>query len=202
MPSTQAAPWRLFIALPLPVDAAAAIEQVLLPYAAAFPRARWLPRGALHVTLRFLGATPPDQLPALEQSVERLAAAGVPGVDARIAAITGPGAGRARGGDGVAWLTIASGASQIAGLAARLTDLLTALPVLLPVEVAARPSPGPHLTVARHADQPLIDALAAMALGPLRVGWQADRVVLYRSHPSRGAASYEPLHEASLAGPA
>ena len=42
----------------------------------------------------------------------------------------------------------------------------------------------------------------SMALGPLEVAWRADRICLFRSHPSRGAAAYESLHEARLVGAA
>ena len=113
---------------------------------------------------------------------------------------TGHGAGRARGGDGVAWLTIGRGQDIVSALARRLAGLLAVEPAL--AEAISRPLPDPHLTVARRADQPLIDALTGMTLGPLEVAWRADRICLFRSHPSRGAASYERLHEARLVGAA
>jgi 2'-5' RNA ligase len=195
MPSSEAPGWRLFIALPLPGDAAAAVQHALLPYAAEFPEARWLAPAALHVTLRFLGATPPDAVAGIQSSVDRLAREMRPPAEPFEVA-TDRGAGRARSGDGVAWLTIGRGGDAIAAYAQRLGGLLSVMPALS--DAVARPLPDPHVTVARHADQRLIDALTSMALGPLSVAWRADRIVLFRSHPSRGAAAYESLHEARL----
>lgn len=48
---------RLFVALPVPPDAASVLAA--LPH--NVPGGRWIPEAALHLTLRFLGDVPPEQ---------------------------------------------------------------------------------------------------------------------------------------------
>ena len=110
MPPPEAPDWRLFIALPLPAVAAAAVGQALLPYAAAFPKARWLPAGVAprHAAVPGRHAdpmpSPPSSRASTASRAERTARGAAP-----LDVATARGAGRARGGDGVAWLTIGRG---------------------------------------------------------------------------------------------
>lgn len=189
----DAARWRLFVALPLPEDAARSIADSLAPYRSAFRDARWLRPDLLHVTVRFLGATDPEVVPEVVRAIGSVAVA-AGGIDLA----TGPGAGddRARRGVGVAWLTVATGTTAV-------RDLCERLDPLLPREVLARstrrPPPDAHVTVARRASGDLIRALRDQGLGPTRVTWAADRLVLFRSHTGTPAGStYEPLAEARL----
>jgi 2'-5' RNA ligase len=185
--------WRLFLALPVPDDAAAALGRSLARYRAAFPAARWLRPDLFHVTVRFLGGTDPGAVPDIADAITSVAAGA-----RRIGITTGPGAGdhRAGRGSGVAWLTLAVGSSAVRELCADLDPLL---PLHALASPRLRPPPNAHLTVARRAKEQLIEVMRAESLGQTRVTWTADRLVLYRSHTGTPAGStYEPLAEAAL----
>ena len=185
-------PWRLFIALPLPVEVAAAVVERLAATRARHRDARWLPAQSLHLTLLFLGSTDPGHVDGLRAAVDEAAA--------RQAAFTvalGPGAGRARRGHGVAWLSLAQGGRDTTELADRLAELVR--PMGVGDARGPRRAPSAHLTVARNATPDLLaDSLFAEAPHP-PVTWRADRIVLFRSHLRPGGSVYEALHEATLA---
>jgi 2'-5' RNA ligase len=167
------------------------LEERLGPYRAAFPAVRWLGPESLHVTLLFLGDVDPRGVPEIVAIVEEAAASQGP-----FEAETGAGSGRARGGDGVAWLTLPRGGDQIVAMSRRLEAATPSR--ILQGGRDPRRSPSAHLTVARRADQPVIDALAAQQHGPLAAAWTADRIVLFRSHLGSRGAAYEALHTAML----
>lgn len=179
---------RLFVALPVPAAAAAAIHDALAAHRATHPQARWLDPRMYHVTLRFLGQADGSLLPSLADAVAGCAATTGP------FAVTAGRGGGARGRSEVAWLDILDGRDRIDALADRLDGLL-------PATLRARLRPGrpaPHLTVARRAPAELAVALARDGAS---VPWVADRVVLFRSHTGTPAGSrYEPLVEAPLGG--
>jgi 2'-5' RNA ligase len=60
-----------------------------------------------------------------------------------------------------------------------------------------RPTPNPHLTVARRVDRGLLDGLR-QGRGPTSVRWTADRILLFRSHLGPPGARYEPIFSAPL----
>lgn len=176
-------PWRLFIAFPMPPAAASTLVALLQPYVRAFPTARWQRADAYHVTARFLGGTSPSLVPDLMSEMAACAATGRP-----IPMATGVAGGNPRATGGVAWLTLDRGGPE-SGAMSRCLEAVA----------PGRPSAPPHLTIARRVDAPLIAAMASEALGPLRVSWTADRLVLYRSHTGTPAGSrYEPLGEVPL----
>jgi 2'-5' RNA ligase len=180
-------PWRLFIALPMAAPAAARLTAVLRPYAMGFPTARWQRPDAFHVTLWFLGSTPPERVDGLVEAMRSCARG-----RAAIAMSTGRGGGTLRNPTGVCWLQIDRGREQA-------SDLARCLGGGSQHGNAARSGPPPHLTVARSAGGPLIDALARATLGEPAVEWQADRMVLYRSHTGTPAgSSYEELASVPL----
>ncbi len=187
MPEATPRAWRLFIAIPVPAADAHYLDSLLGPYRGAFPTARWQRPDAFHVTLRFLGETPPERTAALADHMARCAVGRGP---FRLATEGGDGVVRRSGG--VGWLRIGRGATEAATLAGcLLTD---------PASAVRPGSPAPpHLTVARRVDRPLVDALATASLGSLVLDWVADRLVLYRSHTGTPAgSSYEPLAEVRL----
>lgn len=187
MSAVPGEPWRLFFAIPMPADAAARLGRALQPYASAFPSARWQRPDALHVTVWFLGATPPDDVPRLVD-IGRGCVAGV----APFRMSVGAGDGLLRGRGSVAWCAVVEGGGEASSIARCLAEALMG-------ERPARESAPPHLTVARHVDAALISALRGEALGRLDTGWLADRVVLYRSHTGTPAGSaYELLAEVPL----
>jgi 2'-5' RNA ligase len=153
---------------------------------------RWVRVDGLHLTLRFLGATPDvrqDELAA----VVKAAAEAVPPF--RVS-LSGGGAFPAPSRPRVLWVGITEGVPALERLAGRLSEGL--LPLGWPPE--DRPF-KPHLTLARTDGVPgaaeraerLIEAAA-----DLNAGWEADRLVLYKSVLGRGPARYEAVSEALL----
>src|SRR5688572_24812564 len=117
---------RLFIAVPLPENAAVAVRSIVdevraepLPDGAR--DVRWVRLDGLHLTLRFLGPTPEDRVAPLARAVETVAN-GAPGpIDIELGgAGTFPPKGRPR----ALWLGIAEGADALGNLATRLDTAL------------------------------------------------------------------------------
>jgi RNA 2',3'-cyclic 3'-phosphodiesterase len=186
-------PWRLFVALPLPGVAPAAVAQVCEPYRRRFPSARWLPPGSLHVTLLFLGAVMPGRAPGVVRAMTSVAGAWSP-----FPVSTGPGGGRTRGEDGVAWLGLPTGGREVIGLA-------SALAAACPGDVmsgsrAPRRTPAAHLTVARRVAPELVEALRTESLGRLRTDWQATRLVLMRSFLGPAGSRYQEIDARQIGG--
>ncbi len=187
---------RLFIAVPLPPDALetcrALVDGVRLGPAGR--GARWVRTENLHLSLRFLGATPSGRAPAVKAAVHG-AAAGHRGFEVRLA---GAGAFPSPHRPRALWLGVERGTAELAALAGALESPLAALG--WPPE--DRPFRA-HLTVARTDAASIADgARTAAALLDAATGWavtfRADRVVLYRSHLGGGPPRYEPLEEVAL----
>jgi 2'-5' RNA ligase len=113
------------------------------------------------------------------------------------AAVSG-GGGRVRRQEAVAWLAIASGARELLAIADRLS---AGCPDGATTGAPPRRTPSAHLTVARRADQGLVDALAHQRHGPLIATWHVDRMALVRSHLGAAGSRYETLHETALYAP-
>jgi 2'-5' RNA ligase len=191
---------RLFVAVPVADEIRAGIREVMETVAGAsideraYGQPRWVRVDGLHLTLRFLGATPDERQPAI---AEALAAAAAGVVPFRIVLSGGgafPDAYRPR----VLWIGISEGASQLADMVRRLDVGL--VPLGWPPE--DRPF-APHLTLARTDGVPgaderarrLVEVAAAVSLE-----WQADQIVLYKSLLGHGPARYEAIAAAQLAG--
>jgi 2'-5' RNA ligase len=198
---------RLFIAVPVP-DAVRLFVKDLVDRvrtgpvdapenprrtgrAAAEPR--WVNLDGLHLTVRFLGATPEGRVDAVRGAVDTAAA----GLAAFRVAIGGGGAFPSVERPRAIWLGVADPDGGMAHLAAAVARALTE------AGWAAEDRPfTPHLTLAR-ADGvrsgPRVARRLAAAADGLEAWFEVDRLVLYESHPGRGPASYERLHEAPLA---
>jgi 2'-5' RNA ligase len=198
---------RLFIAVPLGERAREAVASLMAglgapadggrnpdPAAPPAARLRWVRSANLHLTLRFLGATPASSIPALEVALDR-AAGGVAPFAARV---SGAGAFPSPARPRAVFLRIGEGAAQLATLAERLAAEL-ALAGWPPSE---RPF-APHLTLARSDGVPgasqAVEALAAAA-GLLDAEWTVDRLILFESLLGGGPARYLALHAALLDG--
>jgi len=200
---------RLFIAVPLGDAARLAVAHLMAslgappdggrdpdPAAPPSARLRWVRSANLHLTLRFLGATPAASIPALEAAVDRTARAAVP-FEARL---SGAGAFPSPARPRAVFLRVDAGAARLAALADRLTAELAAggwPPGGRPFEA--------HLTLARSdgvpgapaAVQALVEASAT-----LDAAWIVDRIVLFESLLGGGPARYVPLRSAPLGGTA
>jgi 2'-5' RNA ligase len=192
---------RLFVAVPLSEAARSAVatvvERVREAERAAAPEdrpVRWVRVDGLHVTLRFLGATPESLVSGLERAVDA-AAASVPPFDVRIAGAGGfPSPNRPR----ALWLGLSEDGDSLADLARRLDDGLAAEGW----DRETRPFRA-HLTLARADGVPAGGRTVARLIAEARdlvAGWTADRLTLYESQLGGGPARYIALHEARLAG--
>ena len=184
---------RLFIAVPLPEDAATAVRSIVdevraepLPDGAR--DVRWVRLDGLHLTLRFVGPTPDDRVEPLARAVGSVAS-GAPGpIDIELGgAGTFPPQGRPR----ALWLGIAEGADALGTLATRLdAELATA-----GWESDHRPF-RPHLTLARSdgiAVAPLVAGRLERAMAERRIRVRVDRLGLFESVTGGGPARYVPV---------
>jgi 2'-5' RNA ligase len=189
----------VFVAVPVGAEARARVQALAAGVAAdpalrSHGRLRWAVTDHLHLTIRFLGATPPARVP----DVVAAAHAAVAGLAPFEVRIEGAGAFPAQGRPRVVWLGIDRGAEGLAELAAALDRELVGRG--WPAE--ERPFRA-HLTLAR-ADGvagagAIVDALRVAAAG-LEAAWTADRLVVYRSELGHGPARYHVLDEAALGG--
>lgn len=189
---------RLFFAVPVPDPArrlvADLMDRVQASVGDGRARIRWVRVEGLHLTLRFLGQTPRERIPALQRMLDALGAATRPFsvTIARAGAFPNPSRPR------TLWLGIERGADELARLAGDLEAGVTADGQALGTKPFA-----PHLTIARTDGLRTAGAAAAAlrdAAETLDATFTADRVVLFQSHLGHGPAAYEALHEAALSG--
>jgi 2'-5' RNA ligase len=189
---------RLFIAVPVADDVRAAVGDLMAGVARASieerasGQPRWVRVEGLHLTLRFLGATLDERQHDVVAAV--VAAAG--GVAPFAIELNGGGAFPNAYRPRVLWIGIDAGVDELAGLARQLNDELR----ILGWPPDDRPFQG-HLTLARTDGMAGADEYARRlveAARNVRLTWQADRLVLYKSLLGRGPARYEALAEAPL----
>ncbi|MBI5495451.1 MAG: RNA 2',3'-cyclic phosphodiesterase [Deltaproteobacteria bacterium] len=193
---------RLFVAVD-PGDAVrAAVEALLVRLRHRVPRraVRWVDPALMHVTLKFLGDTPDERLPAVRDALTR-ALDGVTMLEARV---TGTGCFPPRGAPRVAWVAVREDAAEsaVGALAARVDAAMTALGY--PPEDRAF---HPHLTLGRVARdvrggaaarvRAAVDEVADFDAGPLVV----REVALVRSVLSASGPVYTVIHRVALAAP-
>lgn len=155
---------------------------------------RWVRMDGLHLTLRFLGPTLDERVPALSDAI-RAAADGVAPFRVRLAGGGAfPGPGRPR----VLWLGVTEGVERLGGLAHSLEERLVAAG--WPRD--ERPFRA-HLTLARSdgvAAGPATASALIAASADFDAEWTADRLILFESHTGGGPARYEALTEVGLTG--
>ncbi len=188
---------RIFIAAPLPLDAAveiaALVERVR---AAGVPGGgrdvRWVRLDGLHLTLRFLGPTLEDQVEAARRAVLAAATIAQP-FDVEIGgAGTFPTSGRPR----ALWLGVRQGVEALGGLAGDVDRALG--DAGWPAEI--RPFRA-HLTLARAdgiAAGSAIGARLVEAAADLRIGFRVVRIGLFESVTGGGPARYLPIELVTL----
>lgn len=177
---------RAFLALELPDEAKRGIAAAMLRRVESLPGLRRTAPEGVHLTLRFLGESLPEQLQALVPEVGA-AAARCPPADARL---SGLGLFPERGAPRILWLGVELGQAVL--------DLQRAC------EAAARqagfaPEPRafrPHLTLGRWRERVRRPPLEALELGVVRL----ERLVLFQSRLDSGGAVYTPLHTFRLGG--
>lgn len=191
---------RLFVAVPLTDDAVRTVTDLVERVRAGTRPdrrrrgrdVRWVRLDGLHLTLRFIGPTVEERLPAVVEAV-RAAGHGHPPFELRIdggGAFPNPERPRAL------WLGVTDGAAELTTLAARVDEALVAAGW----QPSDRPF-QPHLTLARSDGVPaaaeiarrLADAARGLALPSL-----VDRVVLFESVTGGGPARYVEIERVEL----
>ncbi len=197
--------WRLFLAAPIPEAARARIGDLI---ARLEPRGwpmRWIDPGNAHLTLHFLGDTPPEQATILQLALPEVVARHEM-FDLRTAGLgVFPKLRRPR----VVWLGVYGPAHRLETLAAELGDALTEMQFT----VDDRPF-SPHITLGRVRDihnarirdlpealRTAIDEMAAEGLADPKDGLPIpiEEVHLIRSHLESAGARYEVIARFPLA---
>jgi RNA 2',3'-cyclic 3'-phosphodiesterase len=188
---------RLFVALPLPAEVAAEVASLVdhvrtdgVPGGGR--DVRWVRLDGLHLTLRFIGPTLDDRVDAAATAVRAAAAAAEPFEVSIGGAGTFPPAGRPR----ALWLGVRGGEADLAGLARKVDDELTAAGWAFEVKPFRA-----HLTLARSDGVPAGSAIGerlVAAASALDLRFRADRIGLFESLTGGGPARYEPIEMAAL----
>ena len=189
---------RLFIAVPLPDDAAATVRSIVddiraKPLPAGGRDVRWVRLDGLHLTLRFLGPTPEDRIEPTAGAMQEAAGTASGPIDIELGgAGTFPPDGRPR----ALWMGIVEGADMLARLARELDATLAD---------AGWPSDHrpfrPHLTLARSdgiAAGTLVAGRLAEVMAERRIPVRIDRLALFESVTGGGPARYVPVTSAAL----
>ena len=189
---------RIFVAAPLPTEAADAIAALVdRVRSRGVPGGgrdvRWVRLDGLHLTLRFLGPTLDPRVEAARGAVVS-AASGAATLDLVLGTAGAfPEGGRPR----TLWVAVLDGAADLAALAARVDEALVAAG--WPTET--RPFRA-HLTLARSDGVPAGRAIAQTLIeesAELRIGARIDSIGLFESLTGGGPARYEPVEIAALA---
>ncbi|MEX0833139.1 MAG: RNA 2',3'-cyclic phosphodiesterase [Actinomycetota bacterium] len=180
----EAKPLRLFVAVEVPEEIRAAVNEAADPLRERFSKAKWVPLGNQHVTVKFLGKTWPRLLGWVKEAVEQAAVRSEPFETTSSALGTFPGGERAR----VLWAGLGDPGGRFSALASALDEALAR--EFKPEEREFMP----HLTLARFDPPQALGDLPEVSSEPFTV----DRLMLYRSHLRRPAPVYEPLHELRL----
>lgn len=150
---------------------------------------KWVGRGQLHLTLRFLGEAPAVQVEAVSAALEKIDAGKA--FDIRLDRAGGfPNLNRPR----ALWMGGEAGAKELAALAARAEK--AAIEAGYPAETKRF---SPHLTLARPRTEGTIPPDLAAALESVPVfSWRCDRFFLIRSRLTPAGPVYTVLREYPL----
>lgn len=186
---------RLFIALAFPDEVRAELKRVAGAMRTFAPHGtRWVNVDGAHLTLRFIGSTPPDAAPALGEATVR-AAQGIAPFELSLA---GAGVFPSRGAPRVLWVGVGGALDALTGLRDGVEDALAGSGV-----PSDERNFAPHVTLARvnaklsrDESQALRDAV--VALDVRRVALAVEEVGLYHSDLLPTGAVYTRLASARL----
>ncbi|WP_274648693.1 RNA 2',3'-cyclic phosphodiesterase [Paenibacillus humicola] len=180
---------RLFAAVPLPDELKRAVADWCGPIAKELPFRKWTVPADLHITLQFLGSTPPGRIPGIRRALQS-AADRVPLFELTVGP---PGLFGRPGNPSVLWAGVGGAADALGRLQELVSEALAPLGYQ-PDERAYRP----HLTLARtySGKEPLEKTkLAGFGIpggGGLR--WTVSEIALYISRLGRRPP--QPMYEA------
>jgi RNA 2',3'-cyclic 3'-phosphodiesterase len=196
-PERQSVMLRLFIALELPPEVHATLSIAQAALADQGLRVRWVDPAGAHLTLKFLGATRPEQVVPISFALRRAVAAFEP-FDlrtTRLGVFPDPRAPR------VVWLGIMGDLNRLDALQRAVEAAIA--PLGFPTE---RRGFKPHLTLGRVIkDAPRVEVLrvgqAVAASRPVPAAhWRVSRVSLMRSDLQPGGARYTRVADGELGG--
>jgi 2'-5' RNA ligase len=183
---------RLFVAIEIPEDVRSALGDLMKSLRGTCRNARWVRIAGLHVTLKFIGETPPQRVAELKVALGR-----IPSSPPIVLNFRGldffPNARRPR----VLWAGVEAG-PDLGALASAVEKALS--PAGIPQEERKF---SPHLTLARFKESAGVDALqvAIEKAGPQKFGGTtAKEFHLYQSVLKPGGAEYTRLATFSLSG--
>ena len=183
---------RLFVALDIPETILHSLAKLSRQFQAICPRARWVRLDGAHLTLKFIGETPPDRAERIGAALRQTPAAGP--VELRFAGLGFfPDTRRPR----VLWAGIETSAA-LRALAASIETQLE--PLGIPRETREF---QPHITLARFDSPKRLEPLrtAVEKLGLPEFGRAtAEEFHLYQSVLKRGGAEYTRLATYRLSG--
>lgn len=189
---------RAFVAIALPTHVLDHIQQVQQKFRTRLRdgSVRWLRPDQIHLTLRFLGNVPADQLEELKNNLERVCGPVGPFSLRAEGAGSFPDVNRPR----ILWVGLTGDVEALRGLEARLAPAVAAFG-----DHAEDRDFSPHLTVGRvRTSDPgevrrigdLVEAARAGQSGE----WRVEEVKLMRSDVSAAGAAYHRLAAVPLAG--
>jgi 2'-5' RNA ligase len=185
---------RTFVAVPVPPEVAEAASAAGRARLDAISKIRWIERGSVHVTLKFLGEVAAGALERLSADLAAVARAHGP-FDLEVA---GLGAFPERGPVRVIWAGCSGATARLADLARDVEGV--AARIGIPAE--RRPF-APHLTIGRTRSPKGSERIRAALAGASREVFgtlPVHEIVLYRSDLSPQGAQYTPLGRWRLGG--
>lgn len=189
--------WRLFIAVEVPAGALRALKtlQDELRRAAPDGAVRWVRPEGIHVTLKFLGDVPRDEIGGIQAALDEAVQGHAPFGLQAFGLGSFPNTRRPR----VVWVGVEGAVRRLKALKRSVEE--TVSPLGYPSEDR---SFEPHLTlgrVERSASRGALEAIGEMVdrseVGEL-AGWQVDAVSLMRSELKPGGAVYTEVYRVPL----
>lgn len=186
---------RLFVGIPVSLQTANALAQCVETLARRAKDARlelrWVPPASYHITLKFLGWTRDDAIPAIRDRVAA-AIAGTPPLKLRTAKLGAfPSLDKAT----VLWAGIEDGAALIE-LAAKIDAATTAL------GFAAETRPfHPHVTLARTRETRVLREVVLPMSEQMFSETKASGVILYESETKSSGSAYKEISKIAFKPP-
>jgi 2'-5' RNA ligase len=187
---SRSANLRLFVAASVPQRELQRVARAIAPLTKTWAGGRWIPVDNQHVTLKFLGSTPPDLLEPVTSAASVVAARHRP-VRLRLTELGSfPSSRRMR----VLWVGLDDPEGRLAAMAADLDDALEPLGF-----TPEKRSFTPHLTLARFKSPVRLKEALPELESPART-FDLQALELFRSHLHPTGARYELLGEIPLGG--
>ncbi len=190
-------PWRLFVALELPSDVLHALEKLQADLRRHIPgrAVRWVRPEGIHLTLKFLGDVPCDQVGELQTALDQ-AVAGRHRFSLNVEGLSCfPNMNRPR----VLWVGVTGALKPLLALQQGVEEHIA--PLGFSTEER---SFSPHLTLARTGQRASRDEMAALgeAVQKYTIGqiasWEVQTVSLMRSYLKPDGATYTQVYTVAL----